>query len=245
MKKQNYLNLEKVDNSMGKLRGIPLFVILLVFCVSFVFANGTTTNVPFNKTISIPFTCTVNNQIPSASATYNISIYYPNGSALVQNDKATSLGQGSFTYNILFPSTGTYAVQSFCYDVAGNYSSSDYFYVSTSGADKPGENLVIFFSILFLIILFYSVYIMIHMIAHVFVLDFDAIDMALTIGGYIALLGVQMLQNSYLGDASLSGWIDLFISIGLWTHVMLPLFSFAFILTVGQFIKKKLWTPPQ
>ena len=156
---------------------------------------------------------------------------------------------GGQTFNYSFCNTSSIGSYSYswspsCVDCStGNCGNN--FVITQNGQEQASGNVIIAFSILFIIVLFYSVYMIINMLAHVFTLDYDAMDMALTLGGYIALLGVNLLERIYLMNPVLEGWMNLFISIGLWTHVILPIMSFIFVLTVGQFIKVKLWTPQQ
>ena len=74
---------------------------------------------PTNENVELKFLCTLNNAIPSASAVYNITISYPNGTTYINNNATTSMGQGAFNYTTNFTITGIYMVQSFCYD--GSY----------------------------------------------------------------------------------------------------------------------------
>jgi hypothetical protein len=107
-----------------------LVVMLMAVCINDVAADSYQSNLPVN----LQFTCTVGQQIPSATATYNISIYYPNGTVFVNNEDTTSQGQGSFNYTTTFPTYGDYKIKSFCYDGAnGNFSSSDILNVSRMG----------------------------------------------------------------------------------------------------------------
>lgn len=76
-----------------------------------------------NKDVELKFLCTLNNEIPSVGTLYNITISYSNGSTFLNNKPTTALGSGTFNYSTLFPETGLYKVQMFCWD--GTYSFSD------------------------------------------------------------------------------------------------------------------------
>ena len=75
--------------------------------------------------LKIPFE--VNGSIPSASATCNISIKYPNSSYVVKNENMTNLNNGEFNYTINSTQTtnlGEYEWVAFCCDgsnCAGGY----------------------------------------------------------------------------------------------------------------------------
>ena len=108
---------------------IITFSFALIFIMTFSLAQECKINSPIN----LQFTCTVANQIPSDSATYNFSVYYPNGSVLVNNAQAQAQGQGSFNYTLIHPISGTYTLKSFCYDVAGNYSNEETYFCNPTG----------------------------------------------------------------------------------------------------------------
>lgn len=72
----------------------------------------------------LQFTCTLNNAIPSSSATYNITLSNLNGTIIVNNQKATPKGQGLFNYTINLE-TGIYKVHSFCYASPYSYSNTE------------------------------------------------------------------------------------------------------------------------
>jgi hypothetical protein len=66
-----------------------IFSMALIFIIGLTQAQECKINTPVN----LQLTCTVNNQIPTDSATYNLSVYYPNGSNLVNNVQAQAQGQ--------------------------------------------------------------------------------------------------------------------------------------------------------
>jgi hypothetical protein len=110
---------------------VGTYILLIVLLVNFTQAQECKINTPVN----LQFTCTVANQIPSPSATYNISVYYPNGSVLLNNAQTTAQGQGSFNYTLTHPVSGTYTLKSFCYDSVGNYSSEDTYFCNPTGKE--------------------------------------------------------------------------------------------------------------
>jgi len=65
-----------------------LFLILILLIIPTIFAE--TEIYPINKNVELKFTCTSNNAIPSALATYNITINYPNGTTFINNKQATA-----------------------------------------------------------------------------------------------------------------------------------------------------------
>lgn len=107
-----------------------------------------------NKPTALYFTCTLNNQIPSASTTYNITITsVRNGTKLVDNEETTALGQGLFEYNITFTEKGFYNLNQFCYDGIYNYSSSDIIEVTGTGSDLSTAKVFAYILIFFILLL--------------------------------------------------------------------------------------------
>jgi len=128
---------------MGKKTYVSLF--LIAFAFLFLFSNVLAESYQQNVPINLQLTCTVNYQVPSDSATYNLSVYYPNGTVLVNNSAAIPQGQGSFYYPVTFPLAGVYSVNSFCYDGSnGNYSSREFITISNSGDELTTGKSVLF-----------------------------------------------------------------------------------------------------
>lgn len=88
---------------------------------------------PINQDIDLKFTCTLNNQIPDASTEFNITISYPNGSTFINNQQATSLGNGAFNYTTMFTELGLYKSQMFCYNGTYSYSNEGYYEITPTG----------------------------------------------------------------------------------------------------------------
>ena len=97
-----------------------IILLLLLFLFPLISAETETFKVYDN--INLKFTCTLNNAIPTA-ATYNITVFYPNGTVFIPNNETESLGNGAFSFATRFTETGLYKVQMFCRD--GTYSFSD------------------------------------------------------------------------------------------------------------------------
>lgn len=118
---------------LNKKSKFNLLIVLMftAFIFSFVSSQECKTNSPIN----LQFTCTVANQIPTNGATYNFSVYYPNGSVLIENSQAQAQGQGSFNYTLTHSVSGTYTLKSFCYDTAGNYSNTETYFCNPTGKE--------------------------------------------------------------------------------------------------------------
>jgi len=88
---------------------------------------------------NLQFTCTLNGAIPSELATYNISIYYPNGSVFLENGETTPQGSGSFNYSVVFDDLGIYKVKNFCTDGTYSYSKEGNYKITPSGVEIDND----------------------------------------------------------------------------------------------------------
>lgn len=114
---------------MKKLSLIFLFFFLIIS------VNAETETHIVDTPIDLQFTCTLNNEIPSASAVFNITITDRNGNKLVDNQRATAQGQGSFNYTATFNKTETYKVQMFCTDGTYSFSDEGYYIITPLGGE--------------------------------------------------------------------------------------------------------------
>lgn len=192
-----------------------------------------------NQETDLRFTCTLNNAIPT-SATYNITITYPNGSNFINNQQATALGSGAFNYTTNFTEVGTYKVQMFCYDPPYSFSDEGFYTITSNGKAEPEGIVIVLFSIVFLIVIGFMLYQFILCFGHFASLDLDVVDLAKTMGIYFALLGLYFLSIFYLGNQTIEGFLLLGIQIGGFTHIIIPLVGFLISITIGSLKRKKM-----
>jgi len=217
---------------------LGFMVLMIVILGSFVSAE--TETYPYNASITLPFSCTLNNAIPSGSTEYNISITYPNGSMFIKNQQTNAEGNGAFNYTTNFPITGLYKVRSFCYDGTYSYSNEGYYDVTGNGKSAPDGIVIVLFSIILIILMGAFLVQLILSLGHFASLDLDVMDLAKTMGVYFALLGVYMLSISYVGNPMIEDWLLIFIRVGGFTHLIVPIIGFMLSITVGSLRKKKI-----
>jgi hypothetical protein len=120
-----------------KVLNYTLLCLWLVALVSGFAAAGDTETYKVNTPTNLQFSCTLNNAIPSGSAVFNVSIYYQNGSYLVNNQRATSQGQGSFNYTTIFDEVSDcYKVKMFCTDGTYSFSDEGCYKINPTGVDQ-------------------------------------------------------------------------------------------------------------
>jgi hypothetical protein len=224
---------------MNKKLYIPFAILILMGLVLPIF-SATTETYKVGESTNLILTCTINNAVPSASATMNLTIAYPNGSLFVNNKGATDLGNGVFNYTTIFPIIGIYHPTLVCIDGTNSNSNSNNEYeITGNGKTAPQGNIIVLFSIAFLVIIGFALYEFIVSIGHLASLDLDVIDLAKSIGIYFALFGIYFLSLFYLGNTIIEGFLVLFIQIGAFTHIIVPITGFLISITVGSLRKKK------
>jgi len=134
------------------MKKIMMLFLLGIFLLTTVSAEVET--VPFNETVSLRYTCTLNNAIPSASTEYNITISYPNGTSFIDNKATTPLGNGAFSYSTLFNPVGLYKVQMFCYDDTYSYSSEGWYDVTPNGEQATVGTSILYIGLIFILVIF-------------------------------------------------------------------------------------------
>jgi hypothetical protein len=175
-----------------------------------------------------------------ADCTYNsiTSVVYPNSSIALG---LTNMEKNGLVYNYSFCDTsqvGEYIVNGFG-DLGGTDTIWNYkFEVTTNGKQLPEGIVVVLFSIAFLIIMGFLVFELIISIGHFASLDLDVVDLSKCIGIYFALFALYELGLFYLGNPELNSWLLLFIKIGAFTHIIIPITGFLISITVGSLKKK-------
>lgn len=125
------------------------FLFLVVIC-SFASANefyqsGVNTSVFMN--------CDFDGNIPSTSATNNLSvIYMRDGSLIVNNQETTSNGNGLFSYNLSFSNNGFYKVVSVCVDGSKNRTTTDIISVNPNGEEPTSATSIFYIGLLSILI---------------------------------------------------------------------------------------------
>jgi hypothetical protein len=138
----------------------------------------------------------------------------------------------------------SYHIKCFSKDTGGFYTKNFYVtdnYYTNAGYIQDDGIIITLFIILFIIIISSLVYVFIDMLAHVFSLDYDALDVAKAIGLYFAVLSINIMNDYYLGNSLIREWLQWLIYIGVFTHVVIPMLNFILMLIVGQFIKKRIY----
>jgi len=113
------------------------------------------------------------------------------------------------------------------------------FEVTPNGYTPPSDNLIIFLSILFLLVLGIATFLTIYNLGHLIALDYDLIDVAFNWGIYFIFVGFYVLHSSYLGDPIINNILDVLLWLGGFMLIFIPLLAFILSITVGSILQKK------
>jgi len=118
----------------------------LMICIGLTgFGSADIEYYPLNKQTNLILTCKINGAIPSASATMNLTISYPNGTPMIDNQLATPMGNGIFNYTTTFPINGIYKPVLVCVDGVLSYSDDSGFYeINTNGYELRTSNSIVY-----------------------------------------------------------------------------------------------------
>jgi hypothetical protein len=180
-------------------------------------------------------TCVNVKTILNSTYTNISSLSYPNSTVAITNKGMTKSG---LTFNYTFCDTGAIGVYVYDYfDDAGNVYVND-FEITGNGKPNPTDNVIVLFSILYLISIGILAYVSIYSLGHLLRLDFDLTDLAINLGMFFMIVGLYFLQDFYVGNAKMEGWYLILISIGGALFVLLPVIAFILSITIGTLNKK-------
>lgn len=222
-------------------RNVNLTILLAVFFITcFLLPAVNAESYKVNNPANLQFLCTLNNAIPSSSATFNVTISYPNSSIWINNQKATPQGQGNFNYSITPVLTGTYKILEYCYD--GSYSFSNTEYVDITGNGKPEASgaVIVLFSIIFLIVAGGICWLSIVSLGHLLSLDFDILDFAKNFGMYAIIIVLMYLEMFYVGNPVMDGFLLMLVQWSWMFFILIPMIALILSLTIGSLQKKSM-----
>jgi hypothetical protein len=208
--------------------------IIVLSCVNYVNAEQQTLGVyKAEFCITLIQTC--------GSCSYNniTSVKSPNSTTLLSETSMTKLGT-EYTYQFCDTSVlGTYIVNGFG-DLDGTATVWAYdFEITGNGKPTPNRSVIVLFSLAFLIVVGFALFEFILSIGHLASLDLDVVDLAKSMGIYFVLIALYVLGLFYLGNPQIDSLLLIFIKVGGFTHIIIPLTGFLISITVGSLKKKK------
>jgi len=165
----------------------------------------------------------------SSCSYVNVTISYPNSTLAVSNEGMDSQGAGQWTYDFCNTTAlGRYDVGREG-DLEGTPTSFDvlWFDVSTNGKEPADGITIVVFTIIFMLIFFFGLLGFFKALEHVVNLEMDLLDTLWLMRTYFVMWIFYYLSIKYLGNAFINDILSLAITIGAFTHLLLPLIGFA------------------
>ncbi len=207
----------------NKILLIFLLVILIIPLVSatLIFEKDTKAD------LIIP--CIHNNTYCSSSATCETTIWYPNGTILIDNKSLTNLGAGQFNYSLNENETsviGTYNGFVTCIDGSEKGYKTFSYKITANGKEDPSGVVIVFFSLGFLVVAVGLLWSLLKMSFKTISLSFNEWDLTFNVSTYIFLWGLYILGKEYMGSYFLNNFFVWLIGITAFTHMVLPIIVF-------------------
>lgn len=156
------------------------------------------------------------------------AVTYPNGTIAISSVSMSSTDNYYYNYTLDSAYTnplGKYTVNG--YDNGGEVFSYD-IEVTENGWDKPSENIIISYSILFFLVLSLLLFTIYSNIVHLASNDTDLRDIAYSLGAFILLLVYYYFANIYFPKVFVMDILQILLSVTGFTHIFVPMTSFIF-----------------
>lgn len=181
-------------------------------------------------------------KITNNTASCYLHLYGINGEHTTQantsfNNNGLEFQQYVLGNNFTDLGTHTYIIQ--CLTSTQTGFASGTFEVTKSGLSTGGDNIIILFIIITIILFFGLVYLTFYSLGHLVSLDFDLKDVAFNWGILFATYITLFFEQLYLGNVALEGLYNTVITIMIWTNGIIPILAFVLSITVGTLIKNK------
>ena len=192
--------------------------------------------------LSLKVPCVDDGDFCSNAVACQITIFNPDGNTLV-NDQPMENEGSYFSYNLTSSQTdilGEYSAYSVCDSGTSTGSDTFLFYITSTGRERPNAYVVVAFSIIFLIILAVMIYTLFNILGHFLTMDTDIKDLAFSWITYFIVIAFYGLSLEYFGNNIVLDMVNTLMEIGIWTHMLLPLYAFILSITLGDWRKKRL-----
>lgn len=136
--------------------------------------------------------------------------------------------------------TGFYAYIVQCNGTTLGCADKGYFQVTGNGKAEATGNVVVFFSIIYILMGLLICYMGLYSLGHLLKLDFDLKDLGLNWGMFFATVIIYYLQDVYMGDAGVSEWLLLMVQVAGIIFVLVPIIAFILSLMIGTLNKRSI-----
>lgn len=218
-----------------------LLAILLITPIAF----ATTDEIRFygeqNQPLDVKEQCFNDGAYCSNAAVCNLTIYNPDMSTLIYGKTMTNnIAYHNWTLTASQTANlGVYESTVMCTDGADNNFDTFYYQVTYNGNPEPSDFTKVAFMIFFMIILIMMVLSIINVALTGVSLTTNFKDIAISYCSFFAVLALKNFNITYGNNYLIDTFSDLFISVGVWTHIFIPLVALILSMTVGVLIRKR------
>lgn len=104
--------------------------------------------------------------------------------------------------------------------------------------DQPEGYVIVIFILIFFLLLAGVIFSILNVAGHFLNLDADIKDLSISWISYFAVLAFYGLSLTYFNDFMIVDLMETFMSIGIWTHILIPLVAFILSITIGEWRRK-------
>jgi len=123
--------------------------------------------------------------------------------------------------------------------VMGSEPSSLLFEVTSTGELKPSEMEILIISILFILVLSFMLFTFIWNFEHLVTGDTSIKDVGISISYYFTLLSFSLLNKLFFASSEIGSWTDSMLAWTSFSHIILPVFGFAWNFFFGMIAKSR------
>jgi hypothetical protein len=165
------------------------------------------------------------------------SLSYPNLSLANSNIPMTKVG---LSFNYTFCNTDVLGVYLYDYFDDSNNVYVNSFEITGNGKTNASGSVIVLFSLIFIIVAGLICFLAITSLGHLLSLDYDILDFAKSFGIYVVIFVLYFLEQFYVGNPTMDGFLLMIVSWGWIFFIMIPSVALILSLTVGTLQKKKM-----
>lgn len=203
--------------------------IILILLVFMLFINVVNAEQVFKSydNIDLKIPCINNETYCSPASMCNITVNAPNGSNIINNQLMTNhIAYHNYTISSAYTNQiGNYDVSMICIDGAlFGYNNMQFEITSTGAKLTTGHSIaMVIFTILFVITMILFIFTLFNILGRFLTQDANFLDICYSFSTYFIFLTVNYLNNLYLGNYLIGDMTNLFIYVGAFTNIILPI----------------------
>lgn len=208
-------------------KGLLTIIIVIFYILIFFLINVNAENIyKSNTNIELTIPCSLEGLNNCNASEYNLTIIDPLGTIFLNNDPATK--NPSYLSHLITINNNSIIGKYEIYIVNDEgYTATTFYYSTPNGKELIGDNFLIFYYAIFLILVLSIIYIIIINIAKLATFSTTILDIAFSMGLYFGILSFYWIGQTYIPETNFTNLIEnLFVSIGMaFILIILPLIS--------------------